>query len=193
MATTRHFRDDGTDADLLVATRSGSIPAREALFRRYVRIANGMAFRLVGGFGGHEQVARRALDEVFARIEHPIPIRSLRPTVARSVVRAAHAALRAPHRRARWPFARRPSSWFDDVLNALQPPDAAAELAALYTRADRLPLALRTALLLSHVEGLSPDEIAWAMETRAGVVARWLTRAQGRAGITRRAKLTAAD
>lgn len=182
MSTTREFRNHGNDADLLVATRSGSAPAREALFRRYVRLAHGMAFRLAGGYGGHERVARRALEEVLACLERPIPTRSLRPYVARAVVRATHVAIRKPHRRARWPFARRALSPFDVALTASS--DASvAELVALYARADRLPLALRTVLLLARVEGLSLDEIAWALETRTAVVRRWLARAEARARV----------
>lgn len=182
MGTTRHFRNDGTDADLLVATRGGSAPAREALFQRYVHLAHAMAFRLVGGFGAHDCVARRALQEVLACLERPIPSRSLRPYVARAVVRATHAAIRKAHRRSRWPFARREASPFDAALTAIET-GTGAELIALYGRADRLPLELRTVLLLARVEGLSLDEIAWALETRLAVVRRWLARAEARAHV----------
>jgi RNA polymerase sigma-70 factor (ECF subfamily) len=60
----------------------------------------------------------------------------------------------------------------DALVGKAVPPDAAAELRALYTVVDALPVKLRVPLLLRRVEGLSLEEIAEYTQASLATVKR---------------------
>jgi RNA polymerase sigma-70 factor (ECF subfamily) len=149
-----------SDAALVVAARAGESWAREALFRRYAPLVNGLAFRLMGR---DEEVDDLVQDSFVAalrslgRLDAPQAFASWLSSI---VVRTCGKLLRRRQLMRRFGLGGAAALIdFDAIISAAAPPDAVAELSAIYGLVQGLPADVRVALVLRRVEGHSLDEI----------------------------------
>jgi RNA polymerase sigma-70 factor (ECF subfamily) len=170
-----------TDASLVLAARDGERWAFEALFRRHARMANGLAYRLLAGDQEIDDVVQDAFIAAFNRLhtlEEPAAFPGFLGTI---VVRRARYVVR--RRRLARLLGLMPAAEPLDVTGIVSrdaPPDALAELSAIYRVIDRLPASERLALLLRRVEGYSLDEVAAACGCSLATAKRRLTAAQAK-------------
>jgi RNA polymerase sigma-70 factor (ECF subfamily) len=169
-----------SDAALVVAARAAEPWAREALFRRYAPMANGLALRLMGRDVDLDDLvqdsfvgALRGLD----RLEDP---QAFAAWLSSIVVQTSHKVLRR-RRLARRLGLYRPEPIDVDALVARSaPPDAVIELRAIYRLLDDLPPRSRLALVLRRVEGHSIGEVATMMRCSLATVKRAIADADHR-------------
>jgi RNA polymerase sigma-70 factor (ECF subfamily) len=169
-----------SDAALVVAARAGERWAQEALFRRYTRMVNGLAYRLLGRDDELDDLvqdafvaALRGLD----RLENPAAFSSWLGSI---VVRTAHKKLR--HRGVLSRLGLRPGQGADPELALARstPPEVAVELRHLYAVLDRFPADVRVALTLNRVEGMNVQQVAEQMGVSVSTVKRRLADGQRR-------------
>ncbi len=168
-----------TDAALVLAARAGEEWACEALFRRYVPLANGLAYRTMGHDADVEDLVQdsfvQALDGL-GRLEDPQAFASWLSLI---VIRTAARILRRRQLLRRLGLLRKePPCDADLVVSAVAPPDVAAELRAIYSILDALPVEQRMALVLRRVEGLELEEVAKAMGLSLATIKRRLVDAE---------------
>lgn len=167
-----------SDAALVVAARAGEAWAQEALYRRYARMVNGLAWRLMPGDSDVEDLVQdvfiQALDSL-DRLTEPAAFGSW---VGSITVRTAHKRIRRKRLKLRLGLARREPIDVDAVVSSSAPPDVASELRALYRLLDELPTEARIALVLRRVEGMQLAEIAEHMKLSLATVKRRLETAE---------------
>jgi RNA polymerase sigma-70 factor (ECF subfamily) len=163
-----------SDAALVVAARAGEKWAQEALFRRYSRMVNGLAFRLLGRDQDVDDLvqdsflsALRSLD----RLEEPQAFASWLGSI---VVRSAHKLLRRRKLLTRLGLRKPAEIDLDQVIAPSAPPSVAVELRKVYGCLNRLEPEARIALVLHRVDGLSIPEVAAQMKLSASTVKRRL-------------------
>jgi RNA polymerase sigma-70 factor (ECF subfamily) len=172
---TRSRSESGpSDAALVVAARAGEQWAQEALFRRYSRMVNGLAFRLLGRDQEVDDLvqdsflsALRSLD----RLEEPQAFASWLGSI---VVRSAHKLLRRRKLLTRLGLRKPADIDLDQVVSPSAPPSVGAELRKLYGCLGRLEPEARIALVLHRVDGMSIPEVASQMKLSASTVKRRL-------------------
>lgn len=169
-----------TDAVLVVAARAGDVGACEALFRRHVGLALGLAERILAGRDDAEDIVQDAFVEVFdhlVQLERP---QAFAAWLASIVVRRASRSLRRQRLLARLGLRTERPVEPDALIAHTAPPDVACELRAVYGCLSRLPVNEGVALLLRRVEGLELGEIAEHLQLSLATVKRRLTAAEAR-------------
>jgi RNA polymerase sigma-70 factor (ECF subfamily) len=149
-----------SDAALVVAARAAEPWAREALFRRYAPMANGLALRLLGRDADLDDLVQDSFVAALRGLDGLKDPQAFAAWLGSIVVQTTHKVLRR-RRLARKLGLYRPEPIDADALIARDaPPDAMVELRALYGLLDDLPLRVRVPLVLRRVEGHSLDEVA---------------------------------
>ncbi|MGH7440206.1 MAG: RNA polymerase sigma factor [Polyangiaceae bacterium] len=144
----------------MVAARAAEPWAREALFRRYAPMANGLALRLMGRDGDLDDLVQDSFVAALRGLDSLKEPQAFAGWMASIVVQTAHKLLRR-RRLARRLGLYRPEPIDADALIARDaPPDAVVELRALYAVLEELPPKVRIPLVLRRVEGHSLDEVA---------------------------------
>jgi RNA polymerase sigma-70 factor (ECF subfamily) len=150
-----------SDAALVVAARAGESWAREALFRRYAPLVNGLAFRLMGRDEDVDDLVQDSFVEALrslGRLDAPQAFASWLSSI---VVRTCGKLLRRRQLMRRLGLRRAGDAIdLDALVSPTAPPDVIAELSAIYGLVGGLPPNVRVALILRRVEGHSLDEIA---------------------------------
>ncbi len=167
-----------SDTALVVAARAGEQWAQEALFRRYARMVNGLAFRLMGRDADVEDLVQDSFVEALgalSRLENPAAFSSWMGSI---VVRTAHKRLRRRRIAERLGLRRATPVDVDALVSPRVPPDVAVELRAIYLVLDRLPVEARIALVLRRVEAMSIPEIAEQMKLSPATVKRRIADAE---------------
>ncbi len=167
-----------SDAALVVAARAGEDWALEALFRRYARMVNGMAFRLMGRDADVDDLVQDAYLQAFKSLGSLASEQAFGSWLGSIVVRTAHKRLRRRALRARLGFERATPIDADAIVSSAAPPDVAAELRQIYAALDRMPASARVALVLRRVEGMTLPEVAAAMNASLTTVKRRLRDAE---------------
>lgn len=171
-----------SDAALVAAARAGEPWAREALFRRHARLANGLAFRLLGrddqDIDDIVQDAYVTVLDKLDRLEDPQAFASFLSSI---VVHRVSRLLRRRRLARRLGLLPRavpidPTSF----MAATAPPDAVAELRSIYAIVEDLPTDERLALLLRRVEGLPLEEVARLCDCSLATVKRRIAAAEAR-------------
>jgi RNA polymerase sigma-70 factor, ECF subfamily len=164
--------DQSDDRDLVRLVREGSLDALGELYVRYGEGVFRTAYRLTGSKADAEDV----LQDVFVGLREALrsfdPGRPLVPWLSRVAVRTTLTHLRSRSRRQRryavaqpdWPAAGRSDA----------PP---LDRIALERALDKMPLSLRTVLILREVEGYSHGEIGDLLGISPAASATRLTRA----------------
>ena len=175
-----------TDAALVLAARAGEEWAREALFRRYVRLALGLAYRILPSDLEVDDLVQDSFLYAFERLPHLSNPQAFQAWLSSIVVRTAGKRLRRRRLQIRLGLRPQQPIEVDEVVSRTAPPDVAAELRAVYGLLEALPAEERVALVLRRVERLEIPEIAEQMGLSASTVKRRLGAAEARLEKARR-------
>lgn len=161
-----------SDAELVIAARQGQMWAKEALYRRHVRMVVGLAHRVMPGDPEVDDLVQDAFVaalEAIDRLDNPQAFASF---VASITVRGARRRIRHRQMRRRLGIRRGDGLEADRAVSAEAPPDVRAELRALYSLLSELPPDVRIALVLRRVEGLTIPQISELMDLSPATVKR---------------------
>jgi RNA polymerase sigma-70 factor (ECF subfamily) len=167
-----------SDAALVVAARAGEAWAQEALFRRYARMVNGLAFRILGRDSDVDDLVQDSYFEAFknlGRLENPQAFASWLGSI---VVRTASKRLRRRSLLTRLGLRRSTPIEADEVISREAPQDVRAELHAIYSCLDAMDHEARLALVLHRVEGMSLPEAAEVVGVSLSTIKRRLSAAE---------------
>jgi RNA polymerase sigma-70 factor, ECF subfamily len=167
-----------TDAALVVAARAGEAWAQEALFRRYSRMVNGLAFRIMGRDGDVDDLVQDSFLEALRNLERLDNPQAFASWLGSIVVRTAGKRLRKRALLTRLGLRRATPIDADTVLSRDAPPDVRAEVSRLYASLDDMHHEARTALVLHRVEGMSLPEAAAAMGISLSTIKRRIQSAE---------------
>ena len=155
-----------SDRDLVRAARNGDGDAAAALFRRYWPTAWRAAFALAGRRALADDVASDAFERAFAALDRFDDRRPFSPWLHRIVANRAIDVLRAERR--------------ISGEELLEPVDHESDLAVadreLLSAVATLPLERRVVVLLRYGVGMTPKEIATALDLPVGTVNSRLAR-----------------
>lgn len=162
------------DGALVLAAREGEPWAQEALFRRYVPIAYGQAWRLLP-HEDPEDLAQEALVKALTNLHQLEAPQAFGAWLATIVVRLATTRLRRHRLLGRLGLrGPDPTPSLDQAMAATGDPEAAAALQEVYRQLAHFPAEERVALVLQRVEGLELSEIAARMGLSLATVKRRL-------------------
>jgi RNA polymerase sigma-70 factor (ECF subfamily) len=149
------------DRVLVLAARDGDLQARETLFRRHVKLAAGLSYRLLGGDDEVDDIVQDSFVTAFAKLGSLKEPQAFASWLSSIVVRTSSKRIRRRRLMRRLGLLRGEAPIDVDRLVSRQaPPDVAAELSATYRILNELPTDIRVALVLRRVEGHSFEEIA---------------------------------
>ena len=174
-----------TDAALVEAARAGEEWAREALFRRHVRMALGLAYRILPSDLEVDDLVQDSFLHAFERLDRLQNPQAFQSWLSSIVVRTAGKRLRRRRLQVRLGLRSREPIDVDHVVSRSAPPDVGAELRSVYALLDRLPAEERVALVLRRVERLEIPQIAEQMGLSESTVKRRLAAAEQRLGRAR--------
>lgn len=169
-----------SDAALVLAARAGEEWAREALFRRYARLAFGLAYRLLPRDADLDDLVQDSFLVAFQRLDRLGNPQAFQAWLSSIVVRTAGKRLRRRRLQLRLGLLRSEPLDVEQVVSRSAPPDVAAELRAVYGLLDQLSAEERVALVLRRVERLEIPEIAQQMQLSPSTVKRRLSAAEAR-------------
>jgi RNA polymerase sigma-70 factor (ECF subfamily) len=163
---------------LIVAAVASEGWAQEAVFRRYARLVNGLAFRLMGNRSDSEDLAQDVFIQAFQSLHRLENHEALSSWLCSITVRTAHKRVRRMRLMTRLGLRRTEAVDFDAVISNAAPPDAQAEVRAIYRILHELPTEDRMALVLRRVEGMAIAEIAAHLGRSVATVKRRLKSAE---------------
>jgi RNA polymerase sigma-70 factor, ECF subfamily len=168
-----------SDAALVVAARAGERWASEALFHRYVRTVNRLAFRLMGRDVDIDDLVQESFAQALTglgRLQEPGVFGSW---LAAIVARTAYKMIRRRQLLRRVGLAGREDPIdLEATISREVPPDVAVELRRVYGELHRLPAALRVPLVLHRIEGMQLDEVAAIVGASVATVKRRIAEAE---------------
>jgi RNA polymerase sigma-70 factor (ECF subfamily) len=167
-----------TDAALVLAARAGEEWAREALFRRYARLALSLAYRILPYDADIDDLVQDSFLYAFERLNGLTNPQAFQAWLSSIVVRTAGKRLRRRKLQIRLGLRGSEPIDVDQVVSRAAPPDVAAELRAVYALLETLPVEERIALVLRRVERLEIPEIAEHMGLSISTVKRRLNAAE---------------
>jgi RNA polymerase sigma-70 factor, ECF subfamily len=168
-----------SDAALVVAARAGEAWAREALFRRYVRMVFGLVYRLVGRDDEVEDLVQECFVQALANLDRLAEPQAFGAWLTAIVVRTTHKVLRRRALTHRLGLQRRRQALdVESLVASSAPADVVAELRAVYRVVEGLAPRVRVALVLRRVEGLSREEVAAAMGISVSTAKRLIVEAE---------------
>lgn len=169
-----------SDAALVLAARAGEPWAREALFRRYARLALGLAYRILPHDLEVDDLVQDSFLFAFEQLDRLSNPQAFQSWLSSIVVRTAGKRLRRRRLQIRLGLRSHQPIDADEVIARTAPPDVAAELRAVYALLEQLPAEERVALVLRRVERLEVPEIAEQMGLSVSTVKRRLRAAEAR-------------
>ncbi len=169
-----------SDAALVLAARAGEEWAREALFRRYARLALGLAYRILPLDADVDDLVQDSFLYALQRLDRLSNPQAFQAWLSSIVVRTAGKRLRRRRLQIRLGLLRNEPIDADQIVSRSAPPDIAAELRAVYGLIERLSVEERIALVLRRVERLEIPEIAEQMGISSSTVKRRLNSAEAR-------------
>jgi RNA polymerase sigma-70 factor (ECF subfamily) len=169
-----------SDAALVTAARDGDEEAKEALFRRHVGMASGLAFRLLGRDAELEDIVQESFTVAFGAMDKLDRPQAFAAWLSSIVTRTTIATIRRRRILARLGFVRGDPTQLETIVAPSAPPDVAAELSAVYRLVATLPVKERVVLVLRRVEELSLQEIVEQTGWSLAAVKRALARAEKR-------------
>ncbi len=170
-----------SDAALVIAARAGEAWASEALFRRYAKMVNGLALRLIGRDSDVDDLVQDTFVEALQSLDRLKEPQAFAGWLRSILVHRTGKLLRRRRLLERLGLGRGSLNVDPDALIAKSTPaDVATELRALYSKIEALPTDLRIALVLRKVEGYTLEEVAEISGASLATVKRRITRAEGR-------------
>jgi len=161
-----------SDAALVVAARANEAWAKEALFRRYVQLVNGLAFRVIGRDEDLDDLVQDSFTEAWRslhRLDNPQVFSSWLCSI---VVRTAYKMLRRRKLMTALGLRHRDTIDLDGLISPAAPADVLVELRAIYALVETLPPTTRVAFVLRRVEGVGLEEIATMLGLSLATVKR---------------------
>jgi len=137
-------------------------------------MVNGLSYRLLGRDDEIDDLVQDSFLQALRSLDSLANPQAFSSWLGAIVIRTAHKKLRRRSLASR--LGLRPSTPIDpeSVVARSAPLEVRAELTRLYGELDRMPVDVRTALVLHRVEGMSVPEIAEAMDISASTVKRRL-------------------
>jgi RNA polymerase sigma-70 factor (ECF subfamily) len=169
-----------TDEALVLAARGGDNWAFEALFRRHVRMAVGLAHRIMPNDPEVDDIVQDCFSAAFERLGSLQSPQAFGSWLGSIVIRTVQKRLRRRRLLERLGIRSQEPIEPDLVVSPSAPPEVATELRAVYAVVDSLPAEERVALLLRRVEGLEVGQIASQMGVSVSTVKRRLKAAEAR-------------
>ena len=155
-------------ADLVRSARAGDASAREALIARYWDRSHAIAYAISGDSHGAEDITQEVMLSLPRRLDRFDPDRPFEPWLHRVVTNRALDWVRARSRRGAVPIGDHPEL-ADPAAGPGEDPDLVAALGSL--KPDH-----RVVVVLRHVAGYGPDEIAEMLDLPRGTVGSRLRR-----------------
>jgi RNA polymerase sigma-70 factor (ECF subfamily) len=168
------------DSALIAAAQAGNPAAREALFRRYAPLVNGLAYRLLGGDADLDDLVQESFAQALTCLDQLQNIETFPTWLSTIVVRTCNKLLRRRRLMARFGLWKQPEIDWEQVASRGASNDDLLELRALYRLVEDMPADLRVPLVLRHVEDKSLQEIADLTGSSIATVKRRITKAQQR-------------
>jgi RNA polymerase sigma-70 factor (ECF subfamily) len=173
------FAGPPSDAALVVAARASEAWACEALYRRHVGTAHGLACRLFGRDRDLDDLLQDSFIAALGSLDKLADPNAFRSWLCSIVVRKTCKLIRKRRLLASLGLAGREAPVdVDQLLSRGTPPDVATELRAVYRVLDSLPADVRTILVLRRVEGCALEEIAELVGLSLATVKRRLTKGE---------------
>lgn len=170
--------DGRLDAELALALIAGQPHAPELAWDRYAPLVHGIVSRALGPDAEVEDVTQEIFYRLFSRIGTLRKPEALRSFVISFAVRIVKWELRRRRAR-RWLTLSETGDVPEDQLLVMNAENRYA-LQRLYSLLDQLSARERLVLVLRHVEGMTLEEIAEAMELSLATIKRVLRRASTR-------------
>jgi len=166
------------DAVLVQAAKNGDPWAKEALFRRYGRYVNGLAFRLLPSDSELDDLVQDSFVEALTSLDRLVDVNAFSSWLGSIVVRTAHKRIRRRRLMERLGLRRREEVDFDAFAKMTSSPEAAVELRRVHAALDAMSSEERIALVLRRVEGLELSEVATQMGLSLATVKRRIASAE---------------
>jgi RNA polymerase sigma-70 factor (ECF subfamily) len=163
------------DLELARALMEGTSHAAEAAWERYAPLVHRIVSRAIGPDAEVEDVTQEIFYRLFSRIRTLRKPEALRSFVISFAIRIVKWELRRRRAR-RWLTLSETGDVPDEQLMVMDA-ESRYSLRRLYGLLDRLSTRERLVLILRHVEGMTLEEIAEAMELSLATVKRGLRRA----------------
>ena len=177
-ATASPEEASATDLELARALIDGTSNAAEAAWERYSPLVHRIVSRAIGPDAEVEDVTQEIFYRLFSRIRTLRKPEALRSFVISFAIRIVKWELRRRRAR-RWLTLSETGDVPDEQMMVMDAENRYA-LRRLYSLLDRLSTRERLVLVLRHVEGMTLEEIADAMELSLATVKRGLRRASAR-------------
>ena len=177
-ATASPEEASATDLELARALIDGTANAAEAAWERYAPLVHRIVSRAIGPDAEVEDVTQEIFYRLFSRIRTLRKPEALRSFVISFAIRIVKWELRRRRAR-RWLTLSETGDVPDEQMMVMDAENRYA-LRRLYGMLDRLSTRERLVLVLRHVEGMTLEEIAAAMELSLATVKRGLRRASAR-------------
>jgi len=177
-ATASPEEASATDLELARALIDGTSHAAEAAWERYSPLVHRIVSRAIGPDAEVEDVTQEIFYRLFSRIRTLRKPEALRSFVISFAIRIVKWELRRRRAR-RWLTLSETGDVPDEQLMVMDAENRYA-LRRLYGLLDRLSTRERLVLVLRHVEGMTLEEIASAMDLSLATVKRGLRRASAR-------------
>jgi RNA polymerase sigma-70 factor (ECF subfamily) len=177
-ATASPEEASATDLELARALINGTSHAAEAAWERYSPLVHRIVSRAIGPDAEVEDVTQEIFYRLFSRIRTLRKPEALRSFVISFAIRIVKWELRRRRAR-RWLTLSETGDVPDEQLMVMDAENRYA-LRRLYGLLDRLSTRERLVLVLRHVEGMTLEEIASAMDLSLATVKRGLRRASAR-------------
>ena len=177
-ATASPEEASATDLELARALIDGTSNAAEAAWERYAPLVHRIVSRAIGPDAEVEDVTQEIFYRLFSRIRTLRKPEALRSFVISFAIRIVKWELRRRRAR-RWLTLSETGDVPDEQMMVMDAENRYA-LRRLYGLLDRLSTRERLVLVLRHVEGMTLEEIAAAMDLSLATVKRGLRRASAR-------------
>jgi RNA polymerase sigma-70 factor, ECF subfamily len=166
------------DSVLILEARAGQPWAREALFRRYAPLVNGLAYRLLGGDADLDDLVQESFAQALTCLDRLQNLETFPTWLATIVVRTSNKLLRRRRLMKRFGLWKPPEIDWEQVRSSGIGSEDLLELRVIYRLVHDMPAELRVPLILRHVEDKSLQEIADLVGASIATVKRRIVKAQ---------------
>ena len=179
-------RPDGSssteDADQVLRARAGDNRAREALFKRHLRLLRHRVYRLLGPDPESEDIVQKAFLRAFSNLPKLIDPQAFGSWLSKIAIHLVNHRLRRRKLLRRLGFAQgadRPEI-METVASSEVSPATVTEARRVYALLDGLPAEARVAFLLRHLEEMTVPEVSAQMGISERTVKRRVALAESR-------------
>ena len=170
-----------TDSALVLASCDGDRAAKEALFRRHLSLALGLAVRLLGRDDDDvDDIVQESFATAFAKLGALRDPQAFASWLASIVTATAVAVLRRRRIWRRLGLGREAPGSYGEVMSKDAPPHVIIELRAVYDVIQQMPVDDGVMLVLRRVEELTHEEIAERTGWSVATIKRRLIQAEKR-------------